>query len=451
MRAREFLREYSREKTANVFGNKLIAALTNDKSYGLQGTELGKTRAFLDQKAKINDPITPEQREQILNQIMQYLENSDPTTNKEYMQWLAKVYANQGVKLEDISTRGNSALRQYHLYKFAKILPPELRDIGRLSFSDIEGVYSNTELRQAYDAKQEQDKAKTMPRGDSETVFENDQVRIIVPKNEEAACYYGQGTRWCTAATGGNNMFDRYASDGSLYILLPKKPQYEGEKYQLHFQSGQFMDEQDRNVDDIIELLDMRFGNLVEFFREREPSINNWLVFTPDEVLEPLLAKVKTAVNDHLWEKVSDWEAQDDYWWDYLRDQGYVYPEGHEEEGQIDWDKVHDADESYTSWNYEASDFISMINNAVDITPEEVRELAVEEEREYGSTLEVSDLDTIMVNSIKQNIRGRDGDGGVAEWIKDHVYVKKTGGDGAWDVSLLYTDKDGKRTEYAIH
>jgi hypothetical protein len=39
----------------------------------------------------------------------------------------------------------------------------------------------------------------------------------------------------------------------------------------------------------------------------------------------------------------------------------------------------------------------------------------------------------------------------VIEWIKDHIYIKKTGGDGAWDVSLLYTDKEGKRAEYAIH
>lgn len=451
MRAREFLREYSREKTANVFGNKLIIALGNDKSYGLQGTELGKTRAFIDQKTKINDPISPEQREQILNQIMSYLENCDPTTNKEYMQWLAKVYANQGVKLEDLSTRGNSALRQYHEYKFAKILPPELRDIGRLSFSDIEGVYSNTELRQAFNAKQEQDKAKTMPRGDAETVFENDQVRIIVPKNEEAACYYGQGTRWCTAATGGNNMYNRYASDGDLYILLPKQPKYDGEKYQLHFSSNQFMDEGDNYVDSVKDLITKRFGDLLPFFMEREPAIKDWLVFTPDEVLEPLIAKIKTAVNDHVYELVSEWEIQDDYWYEYLRKEGYVYPEGHEEEGSIDFDAVADADLSYTDWNYEAADFIRDINNAVDLTPQEVRELAQEEEDEYNGDVGVNDLDTIMGRSIAKNIRGRDGDGGVAEWITDHVYVKKTGGDGAWDVSLLYTDKDGKRTEYPIH
>ena len=455
MRARDFLIEYSREKTATVFGNKLIAALAKDKSYMIQqqGTEhgLGKARAFLDQKAKVGSEINTEQRQYILDLIMHVLENADPTQNKEYVQWLAKVYANQGIKIEDILARGQNALEVYNTYKLKKILPPEYRDIGRISFNDLEGLAQNTDLRQALAAKQEQDAAKAMPRGDAETVFENDQVRIIVPKNEEAACYYGQGTRWCTAATGGNNMFDRYARDGDLYILLPKKPQYEGEKYQLHFSSNQFMDEQDNTVDNVVELLDMRFGNLVDFFREREPAINDWLVFTPDEVLEPLLEKISRAVNDHVSEIVNDWEVQDDYWYDHLRKEGYVYPEGHPDEGEIDWDKVAEADLSYTDWNYEASDFIRMINNSVDLTPEEVRELAIEEEAEDVRDVGVNDLDTIIGRSIAKNIGRRGSDGGVPEWITDHIYIKKTGGDGAWDVSLLYTNKDGKRVEYPIH
>lgn len=267
MRAKDFiLREYSREKTATVFGNKLITALTNDKSYGLQGTELGKTRAFLDQKTKINDPISSEQRDQIINQIMQYLENCDPTTNKEYMQWLAKVYANQGVKLEDLSTRGNSALRQYHEYKFAKILPPELRDIGRLSFSDLEGVYSNPELRQAFNAKQEQDRAKTMPRGDATAYYEDSTIRILIPNDLEAACFYGQGTRWCTSAQN-NNMYKSYSKQGPLYIILPKKPVDSNDKYQFHFESGQFMDAADNEID--LDKIVERYPSLRQAFAEQ--------------------------------------------------------------------------------------------------------------------------------------------------------------------------------------
>jgi hypothetical protein len=450
MRFKEFLREYSREKTVNVFGNKLVAALGKDKSHTLSGTQLGTDRAFIDQKIKVNDVITAEQRQIIIDHIMVVIENSDPTPNKEYVQWLTKVYANQGIKLEDIISRGNSALKMYHEFKVKKILPAEYRDIGRIDFAGLEAIAQNLDLRNALAAKEEQEAAKTVDKGEAETVFENAAVRIIVPKNEAASCYYGQGTRWCTAGRD-NNMYDRYASDGDLYILLPKQPDYEGEKYQLHFSSNQFMDEGDNYVDSVKDLITKRFGNLLPFFMEREPSLKDWLVFTPDEVLEPLLAKIKTAVNDHVSEIVNDWEVQDDYWWDHLRSEGYVYPEGHDEEGEIDFDAAADADLSYTDWNYEASDFIRTINNAVDLTPEEVREIAQEEEDDYNGDVGVNDLDTIIERSITKNIGRNSSDGGVIEWIKDHIYIKKTGGDGAWDVSLLYTDKEGKRVEYAIH
>jgi hypothetical protein len=193
----------------------------------------------------------------------------------------------------------------------------------------------------------------------------------------------------------------------------------------------------------------MRFGNLVDFFREREPAINDWLVFTPDEILEPLIGKIRQAVSDHVSEMANDWENEDDYWWDYLRKEGYVYPEGHEEAGQIDWDKVSDADLSYTDWNYDVADFIGNINNACDLSPAEVRDLAVEVGREWGEDDQtVNDLDDIFTYNIQQNIRGRDGDGGVAEWIHEHIYIKKR--EGKWDVSLLYTQKDGQRKEYPI-
>jgi hypothetical protein len=452
MRARQFiLKEYSREKTATVFGNKLIAALTNDKSHVLSGTALGTARAYLQQKAKVDSPVEDNNKTVIINDIMQTLENADPTQNKEYMQWLAKVYANQGVKMEDLLSRGRNALEVYNTYKLKKVLPPEYRDIGRISFNDLEGLAQNPDLRQALAAKQEQEAAKTMPRGDAETVFENDKVRVIHPKDQAAACYYGQGTRWCTAATGGNNYFDNYNRGGPMYILLPKQPKYEGEKYQLHFESGQFMDEGDNQVDSIIELLDMRFGgDLAQFFMTVEPSIKDWLVFTPDEVLEPLLGKIKTAVEQHVSEMVHEWENDDEYWWEYLRKQGYVYPEGHEEEGSIDWDAVADADESYTDWNYDAADFIGRIVGAVDLSPAEVRALAEEVGREWGSEEQgIDDLDKILAYAIEQTNNRNQTDGGVAEWLHDHLYVKKR--DGQWDVSLLYTQKDGQRKEYPIY
>ena len=445
MRARDFLREYSREKTAGVFGKKLVAAFIKDNGYFPE--VLKRYHDFVEGK-NINQ-IEPENLTTIANGILAAIEPADPTANKEYVQWMAKVYANEGVKYEDLTSKTSEWLQKYDLYKKKRFFAgsdSKLANIMNLSWRDLWDI----SIRADFQQKIKQAEEKAMPKGDAELVYENDKVRIVIPKDKEAACYYGQGTQWCTAATQSQNYFNNYSSQGPLYILLPKSPQYEGEKYQLHFPSGQFMDEQDNSVDNIIDLLEMRFGNLVPFFREREPEINNWLVFTPDEILEPLIEKIKTAVNDHLSELVGEWESQDDYWYEALRDEGYVYPEGHEEEGQIDWDKVADANISYLDFATDLRDLISDVNNAVDLTPDEVRNLAAEVASEWGAdTQEIRDLDKIFAYSV-ENIRSRsrEGDGGVPEWINKHVYIKKL--DTGWTVTIIYHDKDGKAREYEI-
>ena len=450
MRFKEILREYSREKTANVFGKKLIAALLADRgrSYGS-----GESHAILSdlinrivQKQKIGSPLDAEQTDLTAKQILHAIEQGDPTPNKEYVQWLAKCYSNEGIKLEDIVSKGADWLKTYAQLKVKRLLPPNVTNIMNLKFEQLPAVVLDDELVRKLQSAED----KIADKGEATTVFENGAVRIIVPHDETSARYYGQGTRWCTAARE-NNMYNQYARGGDLYILLPKQPKHDGEKYQLHFSSGQFMDENDDSVDSIVELLDMRFGNLIEFFRQHEPILNDWLIFSPDEVLQPLLDKIIIAVEEHLWEMANEWETNDDYWWEYLQSEGYVYPEGHDEEGGIDWDKVAEAGLSYTNWDYEAKGFIRNINDAVDLAPSHVRELASKMGSEHGDyTQDISSLDRIIIYSIEESLGRRESDGGIIKWIEDHLYIKRVGGKGAWDVALLYTQQDGTRKEYAI-
>jgi hypothetical protein len=103
-------------------------------------------------------------------------------------------------------------------------------------------------------------------------VYQDAQLRIIRPDNEAAACYYGQGTKWCTAAKN-HNMFDTYNKQGSMYIVMPRQPAHGGEKYQFHFPSAQFMNEQDRPVN-VAQLL-ARFPQLKDVFQDEARQHNN--------------------------------------------------------------------------------------------------------------------------------------------------------------------------------
>lgn len=52
-------------------------------------------------------------------------------------------------------------------------------------------------------------------------VYENDRFFLINPLTQEASCYYGKGTKWCTASET-NNQFQKYNDDGKLFYLLDK-------------------------------------------------------------------------------------------------------------------------------------------------------------------------------------------------------------------------------------
>lgn len=70
-------------------------------------------------------------------------------------------------------------------------------------------------------------------------VFENGSAYVVHLPSEESAKCWGKGTQWCTAADS-NNMFGHYKSQGPLYMIVDKIDPYR-KRYQLHFESQQFM------------------------------------------------------------------------------------------------------------------------------------------------------------------------------------------------------------------
>jgi hypothetical protein len=383
VRARQFIFEYNQQATANRFGDKILQTAVKDPS-----PEIYNVYSLLNDRKEFKDfNLDPNTKTNVLITIMQAIEGCDPTKNKEYTVFLAKMYAQGGwgAKIEDLESKIKPALAKFHTLKLKKKLPSPRNDIMR--YSDLADFVA------VMDEYEDPEEKKQADKGTAKTVFENDAVRIVVPEDQNAACYYGQGTRWCTAATKGSNYFGHYSKDGPLYILLPKQPKYDGEKYQLHFASEQFMDEDDNAVGDIVILLEQRFGNLIPWFQEHEPVMRDWVMFARDEDLKEPLMQIGEIVMEHVWEQINDWEHQDDYWYDWLRKEGYVYPEGHEEEGQIDWDKAAEADVDYLNWNYDVNDWFVAAKQAVEVSPRQARDTARDGYSEEGELVTLGDLE----------------------------------------------------------
>jgi hypothetical protein len=74
-------------------------------------------------------------------------------------------------------------------------------------------------------------------------------IKVYNILTEEAAKYYGNGTQWCTAANN-NNMFSYYKRKGNIYIIqIIGNKKIKSQKFQLHVESSQLMDEKDNPFD----------------------------------------------------------------------------------------------------------------------------------------------------------------------------------------------------------
>lgn len=407
--------EYNQAKTAQVFGNKLVTALATDRGAHFP-TPLGTSREYLRQKDKIGAEPDEASKQLIVKDILNAIEQADPTPNKEYAQWLAKCYANEAQKLEDITSKGTDWLKKYHQFKVKKLLPDNLRNIANIKFSQLYDIVANDELNAKLGAIEN---APSKNKGQAETVLDNAEVRIIVPLDETGACYYGQGTQWCTAARN-NNMFNRYNKDGRMYILLPKQPQYEGEKYQLHFPTGQYMDETD-NVVNLVQLISVRFS-LVLFFKEREPALGNMILFADDAVLAPLLQRIGEMSMEKVNDMLSDWEQSDNYYYQSLLDSGYG-----DEDGNIDWKRVAEDDVDYLSYDEGAREFYRDAEDAVNITPEEARNYAsqIAEDNNDDEMLTLTELEKTVIKSVDDNMSEDEGGSTLKKFMQDRVYITR--------------------------
>jgi hypothetical protein len=206
MRAHQFLLEYRRDITLTKQGDALV-----QHARGFDGRELTG--------------------EEILEQI----EAGDPTKNKMYVLWLIRQYLNRQFRLEDM-TRIRGVLRTYHEVK--NRLPLEQRDIGRMTYYALEDLVDSFTDADATPVSSSQ--YSQIP--DLKILYDGPYGFLAIPKTMEASCAVGSGTRWCTAAREDNE-FEYYNKKGDLYVWIEK-----GDKFQFHFEDGQFMDSRNRPI-----------------------------------------------------------------------------------------------------------------------------------------------------------------------------------------------------------
>ena len=136
MRARQFIFEYNQQATANRFGDKILQTAKKDPS-----PEIAAVYEYLNANKEIRSDI----KANALISVMQAIEACDPTKNKEYMVFLAKMYAQGGwgARIEDLESKVKPALEKFHLLKLKKKIPAPRNDIMR--YADLADFVSVVE------------------------------------------------------------------------------------------------------------------------------------------------------------------------------------------------------------------------------------------------------------------------------------------------------------------
>ena len=267
MRAKQFILEYNVAKTTEHFGSKLLDAAARDISH-----EVVAIRKQLETDQK----LTPQQEQQLISALLKLLENADPTPNKKYMVWLAKMYATGGYQsnYEDMASTVRENLAKFDKLNLKRMIAAPYNDIMR--FKNIRDFLDLVEpMPDPFDDKQEANK------GTAKEYYEDNEIRVVIPEDMNAACYYGQGTRWCTAAKN-NNMFKNYAGRGPLYIIMPKNPKlHKGEKYQFHFADEQYMDERDEPLD-LEKIVDL-YPSIAKAFALQAKQFHIWQLMDSEQ------------------------------------------------------------------------------------------------------------------------------------------------------------------------
>ena len=119
-----------------------------------------------------------------------------------------------GKNLDNINIEENLGKTIQGLKKFEKIS-------SNLPITDLYQYKSLGQLLSALSEYEQRLRRKVKPVNGGNVVYDDGRYFIVNPLTLDSSCYYGRGTKWCTAAAS-NSQFSRYNDDGKLFYILDR-------------------------------------------------------------------------------------------------------------------------------------------------------------------------------------------------------------------------------------
>lgn len=224
-----------------------------------------------DFKATYANKFSPEKLDAIIN-----IANEVPSGTK-FLTFLGRVLPNtvsQGILDDTVKPI---------LKKFVAIGP-------NLQIKDINQYKTFAELNDAITQYENRIRREVQTIEGADLVYEDDRFTVVAPLTTKASCYYGAGTKWCTASSADNTHFNNYMNDGKLFYFIDKtKPtsdrfykvallkKFEGdESYfdapDIKFTSGWIIgtNELEKIKKSIDDYINSKYADKVELYKDKE-------------------------------------------------------------------------------------------------------------------------------------------------------------------------------------
>jgi hypothetical protein len=162
-----------------------------------------------------------------------------------FSKMLLSLFMKGSLKLEDLDRA-----TEYIEYLYKHKISVDINKINQLS-----DLYDLIKKYLVQDKRDLSTVFQSLSPDEYKILLNTDKWYIIQPLTERSACYLGINTEWCTAwgpyslnpkHKDKSNRFGNHNTQGVLYIIINKEN--ENDKYQFHFESKQFMNPADKQI-----------------------------------------------------------------------------------------------------------------------------------------------------------------------------------------------------------
>ena len=133
--------------------------------------------------------------------------------NHKYLDWITKNWSPTDVEGDEVT---------HNLKEILLAVSKFDTQNQRLKIKDL-NQYKN--IDQLFDTLQKlgQTARRSVEISDEvDRIYEDNRFVVVVPKTHKSSCYYGAGTKWCTASKDTDSHFSNYKSGGELYYIIDK-------------------------------------------------------------------------------------------------------------------------------------------------------------------------------------------------------------------------------------